>query len=308
MLKRLLLLGALMIAILFESTAVCVAADPKDKNQYPEVSQSAVKIDTTVLDKTLDAQKKQKEAQKKKEEAAAKEKLQKKVAQLQKDITVNTYLKYIKQLGYYKKASKSDEKLNIRNALLLFQSNHNMSVTGTYDTATKNMLVQRLSSNKFVYLDKVTKAPTKGRWITVNKTTRVLTLYEGAKVLKKYAVAVGNPASLTKSGKYIVNCKLINPDWGGGGFADPVKGGTPQNPLGTRWMGINRTDGSYGIHGTNSFYSIGKYISHGCMRMSNHCVEELYSLVPMKAPVWVGTQTELKNWSITQPLFKQQAS
>ncbi|WP_278287449.1 L,D-transpeptidase family protein [Ruminiclostridium josui] len=85
-----------------------------------------------------------------------------------------------------------------------------MSVTGTYDTATKNMLVQRLSSKKFVYLDKVTKTPTKGKWITVNKTTRVLTLYEGTKVLKKYAVAVGNPASLTKSGKFIVTSKLIN--------------------------------------------------------------------------------------------------
>ncbi|WP_340147223.1 L,D-transpeptidase [Ruminiclostridium josui] len=69
---------------------------------------------------------------------------------------------------------------------------------------------------------------------------------------------------------------------------------------------MNRTDGSYGIHGTNSFYSIGKYISHGCIRMSNYCVEELYPLVPMKAPVWVGSQTELKNWGITQPLFKQQ--
>nr|WP_278287455.1 L,D-transpeptidase [Ruminiclostridium josui] len=51
---------------------------------------------------------------------------------------------------------------------------------------------------------------------------------------------------------------------------------------------------------------MGKYISHGCIRMSNYCVEELYPLVPMKAPVWVGSQTELKNWGITQPLFKQQ--
>ncbi|EGD48034.1 ErfK/YbiS/YcfS/YnhG family protein [Ruminiclostridium papyrosolvens DSM 2782] len=57
MIKKLLLIGTLMIAILFESTAVCGAADAKDKKQYPEVSQSAVKIDTTVLDKTLDTQK-----------------------------------------------------------------------------------------------------------------------------------------------------------------------------------------------------------------------------------------------------------
>ncbi|WP_242855568.1 hypothetical protein [Ruminiclostridium josui] len=58
MVKKLLLLGTLIIAILFESTALCVAVNAKDKNQYPGVSQSAVKIDTAILDKTLDTQKK----------------------------------------------------------------------------------------------------------------------------------------------------------------------------------------------------------------------------------------------------------
>lgn len=296
--KKFMLIGALFIAILFEST-VYGAVQTNTARQYQKESQSTVSIDTNTLDKTLDTLKKQQLEAKKKE-------IQKKMQQLQKDITAGTYMTYIKKLGYYKKAYSKDEKLNIRNALLLFQSNHNMSVTGSWDTATKNMLIQRLTSDVFVYLDKVKKAPAAGRWITVNKTTRVLTLYEGTKVLKKYPVAVGNPASLTKSGKYHINMKIQNPDWGGGGFADPVKGGTPENPLGSRWMGINRTDGSYGIHGTNSFYSIGKYVSHGCIRMSNYCVEELFPLVPMKAPVWVGTQTELKNWGITQNPFTQQ--
>ena len=224
-------------------------------------------------------------------------------AQLQKDITANTYLNYIKDLGYYKKTSKTDEKLNIRNAILLFQSNHNMSVTGSFDEKTKQMLISRLLSSKFSFNDKVNKAPTDSTWIVVNKTTRVLTLYKGTTPIKKYAVAVGNPSSLTKSGKYNIVSKLINPDWGGGGFAKPVKGGIPENPLGSRWIGINRTDGSYGIHGTNSFYSIGKYISHGCIRMQNYCVEELFSLVSVKSFVWVGTADELKKWGIVQNQF-----
>lgn len=224
-------------------------------------------------------------------------------AQLQKDITATTYLKYIKDLGYYKKNSKTDEKLNIRDAILLFQSNHNMSVTGSYDEKTKQMLITRLLSSKFSFNDKVNKAATDSTWIVVNKTTRVLTLYKGTTPIKKYAVAVGNPSSLTKSGKYEIVNKLINPDWGGGGFAKPVKGGIPQNPLGSRWIGINRTDGSYGIHGTNSFYSIGKYISHGCIRMQNYCVEELFSLVSVKSFVWVGTADELKKWGVVQNQF-----
>ncbi len=224
-------------------------------------------------------------------------------AQLQKDITATTYLKYIKDLGYYKKNSKTDEKLNIRDAILLFQSNHNMSVTGSYDEKTKQMLITRLLSSNFSFNDKVNKAPTDSTWIVVNKTTRVLTLYKGTTPIKKYAVAVGNPSSLTKSGKYKIVNKLINPDWGGGGFAKPVKGGIPQNPLGSRWIGINRTDGSYGIHGTNSFYSIGKYISHGCIRMQNYCVEELFPLVSVKSFVWVGTADELKKWGVVQNQF-----
>jgi len=231
-----------------------------------------------------------------------------KLKKLNSDVNLSTYLSYLKKLGYYNNIFKNDEKLNIRNALILFQSNHNMGVTGKWDDATKAMLISRLSNSDFTYFDTVKKAPTNGKWIVINKTKRILTLYEGTKVIKKYAVAVGNPSSLTTSGKFIINSKLIDPAWGGGGFSKPVKGGIPQNPLGSRWLGINRTDGSYGIHGTNSFYSIGTYASHGCIRMQNYCVEELFPLVPIKSNVWVGTQTELKKWGITQNPFETQNS
>lgn len=249
-------------------------------------------------------QEKAKKAQEQSKKDQKKSELQSKQKKLNSQISSSTYLSYLKQLGYYRKIYKNDEKLNVRNCLLLFQSNHNMNVTGYWDQATKAMLINRLLSTSFTYPDTVKKAPTTGKWIVVNKTNRTLTLYQGNKAIKKYAVCVGNPASLTKSGKFIINNKLIDPDWGGGGFSKPIKGGTPQNPLGSRWLGINRTDGSYGIHGTNTFYSIGTYASHGCIRMQNYCVEELFPLVSMRASVWVGTQAELKNWGITQNAFQ----
>ncbi|QNU68768.1 L,D-transpeptidase family protein [Ruminiclostridium herbifermentans] len=254
------------------------------------------------------AQEKLKNDQKEFKKEQEKIDIQNKQNKLKTEITSKNYIDYLKKLGYYKNVYKNDEALNIRNTILLFQSNHNMTVTGTWDEATKQMLIKRLVSPTFTYLDTIKSAPTKGKWIVVNKTKKTLTLYEGTKVLKKYAVAVGNPASLTKSGKFIVNMKIENPDWGGGGFAKPVKSGLPENPLGSRWIGINRTDGSYGIHGTNSFYSIGKYISHGCIRMQNYCVEELFPLVPLKADVWVGTQDELIKWGVTQNPFEIQSS
>ncbi len=282
----------------------------KTDQEQLKKDQEQLRKDQEQLKKEQEQLKKDQEQLKKEQEQLKKDRekldIENKRKKLTEDITDNTYLNYIKDLGYYKSTSKSDEKLNIRNALLLFQSNHNMSVTGKWDAATKAMLIDRLLSEEFTYADTIKEAPSTGKWIVVNKTKRTLTLYEGEKALKKYAVAVGNPASLTKSGKFFVNMKIVDPDWGGGGFAKPVKGGTPQNPLGSRWMGINRTDGSYGVHGTNSFYSIGTYASHGCIRMQNYCVEELYTLIPMEAAVWVGTQDELTKWGVTQPAFKLQ--
>ena len=57
------------------------------------------------------------------------------------------------------------------------------------------------------------------------------------------------------------------------------------NPLGTRWLGLSHK--GYGIHGTNRPDSIGKNASHGCIRMRNREVEELFKLVA------VGDQVEL---------------
>ena len=276
----------------------------KDQEQL-KIHQKELEAAQTELKKTQEKLKSAQDEFKKKQEKID---IQNKQNKLKTEITNKNYLDYLKNLGYYKKVYKNDEALNIRNTILLFQSNHNMTVTGTWDEATKQMLIKRLASPTFTYLDTIKSAPTKGKWIVVNKTKKTLTLYEGAKVIKKYAVAVGNPASLTKSGKFVVTMKIENPDWGGGGFAKPVKGGVPENPLGSRWIGINRTDGSYGIHGTNSFYSIGKYISHGCIRMQNYCVEELFPFVPLKANVWVGTQDELSKWGVTQNPFEIQSS
>lgn len=44
-------------------------------------------------------------------------------------------------------------------------------------------------------------------------------------------------------------------------------------------MGLSKPH--YGIHGTNNPASIGKNLSHGCIRMFNHDVLELSSRVPL---------------------------
>jgi lipoprotein-anchoring transpeptidase ErfK/SrfK len=51
----------------------------------------------------------------------------------------------------------------------------------------------------------------------------------------------------------------------------------PQNPIGTRWIGLNQK--GYGIHGTDEPSSIGYAKSHGCIRLRNADVERLFERV-----------------------------
>jgi lipoprotein-anchoring transpeptidase ErfK/SrfK len=63
-----------------------------------------------------------------------------------------------------------------------------------------------------------------------------------------------------------------------------VKGGK-RNPLGARALYLG--DSAYRIHGTNNPSSIGTFASHGCIRMYNEDVKELYDMVDMWSMVYV---------------------
>ncbi len=216
------------------------------------------------------------------------------------DIKNFDYEAELKKLGFYKEDSK-DAKLNLRNAILRFQSSCNLTVNGNWDDKYISAIAILLETGNIVCEDFVESAPVSGKWITINKSKRILTLYENKQVLQKHPIAIGNPPSLTPNGKFTVVSKVVNPSWGGGGYAKPVKGGVPENPLGYRWLGISYKGGStLGIHGNNSPYSIGENVSHGCIRMVNSDVEQFFPIVPMSAPVWIGTQEKLKEWGVTQ--------
>ncbi|MGD0152339.1 MAG: L,D-transpeptidase [Thermacetogeniaceae bacterium] len=107
--------------------------------------------------------------------------------------------------------------------------------------------------------------------ITIDLNNRVLTLYRDSQLFKSYPVAVGAPDSPTPTGNWTIAEKIANP------------GG----PFGSRWMGLSIPWGSYGIHGTNMPDSIGTYASHGCVRMFNEDVIDLYNLVSIGTPVQI---------------------
>jgi lipoprotein-anchoring transpeptidase ErfK/SrfK len=64
-----------------------------------------------------------------------------------------------------------------------------------------------------------------------------------------------------------------------------IPGGAPNNPMGV--AALTMRGGEYAIHGTNRPDLIGGFVSHGCIRMYNSDIRELYSLVSVGTPVIV---------------------
>jgi lipoprotein-anchoring transpeptidase ErfK/SrfK len=103
----------------------------------------------------------------------------------------------------------------------------------------------------------------------------------------RYPVGVGR-AGMAWHGKAWVALKKTSPAWQaprelGGGPVIP--GGSPRNPMGAAVLGLDH--GNYAIHGTNDPASIGGFVSHGCIRMYNRDIQELYRLVEVGTPVIV---------------------
>jgi lipoprotein-anchoring transpeptidase ErfK/SrfK len=119
--------------------------------------------------------------------------------------------------------------------------------------------------------DRCTRLP---RRIVVSIPDRKLAVLEGERVLRVFPTAVGAPASPSPAGSYKIVARIPDPTWyGKGKIVPPGK----SNPLGTRWLGLSIK--GYGIHGTNNPASIGHSASHGCIRMRNHDVEQLFNMV-----------------------------
>lgn len=105
--------------------------------------------------------------------------------------------------------------------------------------------------------------------ITVNLSARRLTLFRDGSPIRSYPVGIGKMLTPTPTGRFYIVSKKTNP------------GG----PFGAMWMGLSIPH--YGIHGTNNPASIGKIVSHGCIRMYNQDVLALARLVPVGTVVTI---------------------
>jgi L,D-transpeptidase ErfK/SrfK len=110
-----------------------------------------------------------------------------------------------------------------------------------------------------------------------------------------FHVAIGDGIDPTLLGAYRVGEKRIDPAWR---VPESIRREKPElpavvppgpdNPLGDRWMTIGTT--SYGIHGTNNPWSIGRQATHGCVRLYADEMRRLYDRTPGGTPLQIVYQ------------------
>lgn len=125
--------------------------------------------------------------------------------------------------------------------------------------------------------------------IDTNNTYLYYVLGNGRAI--RYGVGVGREG-FTWSGVQSVSRKAEWPDWRPPAemiarqpYLPRFVAGGPGNPLGARAMYLGSSQ--YRIHGTNDPSTIGKFVSSGCIRMTNEDVTDLFSRVNVGAKVVV---------------------
>jgi len=111
-----------------------------------------------------------------------------------------------------------------------------------------------------------------------------------------FALAVGDEADPSILGDFKVGAKRKDPVWT---VPASIRADRPDlpaqvppgldNPLGSRWLSIGGT--SYGIHGTNVRWSIGREATHGCLRLYEDDIRRLYDRVREGTRVQIVYQT-----------------
>jgi lipoprotein-anchoring transpeptidase ErfK/SrfK len=109
----------------------------------------------------------------------------------------------------------------------------------------------------------------------------------------RYPVGVGR-AGMAWSGTAYIEGKYIRPAWSppdmikreNPRIPNVIPSGSSANPMGAAAMTLSG-GGEYAIHGTNSPGSIGGFVSHGCIRMYNSDIMDLYDRVSLGTKVVV---------------------
>lgn len=167
----------------------------------------------------------------------------------------------LQALGFYQDGMNGIFDRVTAKALMAFQEWAGLEPDGSFGPKTQEALT--MSMAEYSVLQTTVTPPDGELRIVINTDKRTLTVLVDDEVFKVFSCAIGKSSTKSPVGEWRVIQKGTH--WGGG--------------FGTRWMGLNVPWGIYGIHGTNKPGSIGTAASHGCIRMHNRDVEQLYPWV-----------------------------
>jgi lipoprotein-anchoring transpeptidase ErfK/SrfK len=197
-----------------------------------------------------------------------------------RNATVRITLRHLRVRKGRSGASLSAKRLGRRIATALANPAGPRVLRGTRQTVRPQVRTRDLKRGRYATV------------ITIDQSSFRLRLFKRLKFSKSYGVAVGQPAYPTPNGLFSIANKAVNPTWtapdspwAGAYRNESVPGGSAENPLKARWMGIVN---GVGIHGTGDPGSIGSRASHGCIRMTVPDVIDLYPRVPVGTPVLIG--------------------
>lgn len=142
----------------------------------------------------------------------------------------------------------------------------------------------------------IAEEPIQASKLVINIPSRTLWVYSGDKIVRYFPVGVGRPGFMTPLGQFKVIRKVVDPGWEHPYKAQGAVRIPPgaMNPLGTRWIGFHQDKGGeYGMHGTDNPGSVGRFSSHGCVRMKTPDAEKLFEMVDVGTPVDVVYQPVL---------------
>ena len=141
----------------------------------------------------------------------------------------------------------------------------------------------------------------KGLQLVLDRKHHQLLVLRDGRMTRRFPAAVGTKGWETPAGRFRVLEKVKEPVWTHPVSGDLVDADSEGNPLGSRWIGFYRDcngrsgwDGEQyldingctvaGFHGTPFRWTVGRAVSHGCVRLYEENVQEVFDLVR------VGTQ------------------
>jgi len=148
------------------------------------------------------------------------------------------------------------------------------------------------------------EAPRVGTIVTVDVSTNQIYLIRDGQLVRKSSAATGSDRVLRKGrrvwwfrtprGRYTVLRKIVDPVWSKPDWAF-IEEGKPVPPPDSPLRKEKGTMGKYAldlgervmIHGTNDPKSIGRRISHGCIRLPNKMLNMLWKEVPVGTEVFI---------------------